>query len=73
MNCETNDCRMEKRGCKGCFYSDEEENKCVFCDLKEPIYNSVAKIYEDNGKFRISTDECDTDINYCPMCGRKLV
>lgn len=21
MNCETNDCRKEKRGCKGCYYN----------------------------------------------------
>ena len=28
-DCETNDCRKEKRGCKGCYYneSEEKENK----------------------------------------------
>ena len=71
MNCETNDCRKEKRGCKGCYF--QNKNECKFCDLKEPIFNSVAKIYENEGKFSISTDENDTEINYCPICGRKLV
>ena len=26
MDCETNDCRKEKRGCKGCYYNESEEN-----------------------------------------------
>lgn len=48
---------------------------CKFCDLKGPILNSEAKIYYNDydNVFRISTDEADTPINYCPMCGRKLV
>lgn len=44
------------------------EEKCDFCDLKAPFYNSEAKIYELNGIFRITTDEVDTKINYCPIC-----
>lgn len=27
MSCETNDCRKEKRGCKGCYYEDTEKEK----------------------------------------------
>ena len=26
MDCETNDCRKEKRGCKGCFYDKNFDN-----------------------------------------------
>ena len=26
MNCETNDCRKEKRGCKGCYYDELQED-----------------------------------------------
>lgn len=26
-DCETNDCRKEKRGCKGCFYDEKEEKE----------------------------------------------
>ena len=46
--------------------------KCEFCDLKPPFYNSKAKIYKLDGIFRITTDEEDTQIKYCPICGRKL-
>lgn len=46
--------------------------KCEFCDLKGPFSNSKSKIYKLNGIFRITTDEKDTKINYCPICGKKL-
>lgn len=26
-DCETNDCRKEKRGCKGCYYDEKEKEK----------------------------------------------
>ena len=50
-----------------------KEKECEFCDLKGLILNSVAKIYREGDVFGITTDEADTSINYCPICGRKLV
>ena len=29
MECETNECQKEKRGCKGCYYNKEENIKEV--------------------------------------------
>lgn len=59
MNCETNDCRKEKRGCKGCFYNEgtevtaDEMFKELGYEKKEHNYKTMGKVYEyenDDGR-----------------------
>lgn len=51
---------------------------CEYCKNKEKIseYIDKNKIYIDEGELNITTSSGDitysVDINYCPMCGRKL-
>ena len=100
MECETNDCRKEKRGCKGCFYSDEEENKCEYCTTRTSKIEICGKYFDlqktagytrphisysswimknkndKNAGIMFANHGGEAvyfDINYCPMCGRKLV
>ena len=59
---------------------------CNYCDGKETMNsdkNALAEVYEGSLVVTVTQyaydpqDEIDTDftfdINYCPMCGRKLV
>ncbi len=41
MKCETNDCQVEKRGCKGCFYEDVENVEFLIRDLQAMGYNQT--------------------------------
>ena len=72
-DCETNDCRKEKRGCKGCYYDEKEEKKCEYCSVD--VYNFKHNFSQDNKNkqiifFPTSSWEAITKlyINYCPMC-----
>jgi len=57
---------------------------CEFCNPEHPTYDVDNCVFAScNGEFAISSSipwsECDeldcsitNDVNYCPMCGRKL-
>lgn len=56
MECETNDCRKEKRGCKGCYYGidyaegkDITVNGCIYC---KEIDNSIHGISIRNSEWK---------------------
>lgn len=37
MDCETNDCQKEKRGCKGCFFENKKESEKMIEENYEHI------------------------------------
>lgn len=44
MNCETDDCRREKRGCKGCYYDEGKENTLSELETnKKAVDNLLVK------------------------------
>lgn len=52
---------------------------CRYCDLVSgdaidigDNKNQTLYIERHNNNFSISTENDEVDINYCPMCGRKL-
>ena len=53
MDCETDDCRKEKRGCKGCFYSDGKEDEDINPEIIKIIKYCRAR----------ECDECKYNIN----------
>ena len=53
------------------------DNMCKYCallsgDRKSLDENTDITIVRHNIYFTIETDDYEVDINYCPMCGRKL-
>lgn len=44
MDCETNDCRKEKRGCKGCYYYEKK-------DIIEAYNKLLERIKKENGVY----------------------
>lgn len=75
MDCETNDCRKEKLGCKGCYYEDKNIDKDIIekldgffnkgwcCDLNE-IYSIVMNIIDTNNRQQKELEEKDKMIDY---------
>ena len=43
MECETNDCRKEKRGCKGCYYDGVEKIEKMVKDVGETITKVMCR------------------------------
>lgn len=50
----------------------ERSKGCAYCNGEIKAADSAFGLYEHDGEWRISTDEYDTLIHFCPMCGRKL-
>lgn len=48
MDCETNDCRKEKRGCKGCYY--EERKRINDLEKTLQVLDIVNYVQSDNYK-----------------------
>ena len=54
MECETNDCRKEKRGCKGCYYHKEED---ITKEIRKIIKYCRARECDDC-KYKFNDDIC---------------
>ena len=67
-DCETNDCRKEKRGCKGCYY----ENKKIPSTDKTYCYGMFCKEYEKCERYVGHYNfEKDTNYWFMYMCEEK--
>ena len=67
MNCETNDCRKEKRGCKGCYYENNELKAITtqYNAFKGDLPDNTKIIFADseyfqNGIFKDKLEELET-------------
>ena len=56
------------------------EKKCEFCDLVSGEEKDIGELKNDeliierhNNTYLLNTFSDELEINYCPMCGRKLV
>jgi hypothetical protein len=80
MNCETNDCRREKRGCKGCYYDElqkdliehektsfEFQELYIKTNLELKTYKKIAeKLAEEYIALESRLDETvEIDDDYC--------
>lgn len=51
---------------------------CEYCNLLSGDYKRLDEytnivMTRHNNYYTIESEECEVNINYCPMCGRKLV
>ena len=60
MDCETNDCRKEKRGCKGCFYDKNFDNSYDYIlklNTREELIENGLKLLDELEEYQ-SINNC---------------
>ncbi len=60
-----------KHGCKYCQKARDDNDDLIYDELNGEVINFVQIRYKHD-KFELWSGNCFREINYCPMCGRKL-
>ena len=60
-----------KHGCKYCQKVRDDNEYLIYDELNEEVMEAVQIRYKHD-KFELWSGICFREINYCPMCGRKL-